>query len=122
MSMIPADIIAAAEAVHLKILGRGTTFTVEAIAKAILAEREHSQWHGISGAPKGARGTSWMLLAYGPEGDQSVSVGLRFHDKFYAAGTFYVGGRFDERQFALKEHEVTPTHWMPLPAAPKAEG
>ena len=77
-------------------------------------------WRPIDTAPIGAKGTSWMMLAYGPEGDQSVSVGMKFHDKYYAASTFYVGGPHDSRQFRFQEHEVFPTHWKHLPAAPSA--
>lgn len=82
------------------------------------ALRKANEWQPIETAPKGARGIAWMMLAYGPEGDQSVSVGLRFNDQFFAAGTFYNGGPFDGRQFNFREHEVAPTHWMPLHAAP----
>ena len=78
----------------------------------------NGKWQSIETAPKGAKGIAWMLLAYGPEDDRSVSIGLRFHNTFFAAGTFYRGGPFDERQFELRECEVDPTHWMPVPDAP----
>lgn len=96
--------------------------TEQMMARAILEDRERSQWQPIETAPTGAKGVAWMMLAYGPEGDQTTGMGMRFHDKFYAASTFYVGGHSDGRQFKFQEHEVHPTHWMPepnVPAAPK---
>ena len=80
-----------------------------------------SEWQPIETAPNGAKGLCWMLLAHGPEGDQTVSIGMRFHDQFFAASTFHIGGPFDGRQYAFKEHEVNPTHWAPLPRPPKTE-
>lgn len=77
-------------------------------------------WRPIETAPKGAKGVAWMLLAWGPEGDQSVGDGMRIGDKFYASGTFY---RMDqEKKLEFREIEVLPTHWMPIPPAPAAEG
>ncbi|GAA4180486.1 DUF551 domain-containing protein [Shinella granuli] len=78
------------------------------------------EWQPIETAPKGVRGVAWMLLAYGPEGDQTVGVGMRFHDQFFAASTFYTGGPHDGRQFEFREHEVRPTHWRPLPTPPSS--
>ncbi|WP_156379250.1 hypothetical protein [Rhizobium sp. Root149] len=75
-------------------------------------------WQPIETALVGAKGVSWMLLAYGPEDDQSVSVGMRFNDQYFAAGIFYKGGGYNQRQFEFREHEVSPTHWMPYPEAP----
>lgn len=57
-----------------------------------------------------------MLLLHGPEGDETTSIGMRWGDKFYAASFFYCLGK--EKQFELREHEVSPTHWMELPPPP----
>jgi hypothetical protein len=78
------------------------------------------QWQPIDSAPKGANGLAWMLLAYGPADEQTVGVGMRFHDQFFAASTFYKGGPAGERQYIFRENEVHPSHWMPLPAPPRA--
>jgi len=77
-------------------------------------------WHPIDSAPEGANGIAFMMLAYGPADDQSVGIGMRFHDQYFAAGAFYVGGPASGRQFAFREHEVRPTHWKPIPLAPQA--
>jgi hypothetical protein len=78
------------------------------------------QWQDISTAPKGSNGVAWMMLAYGPDDDQTVGIGMRFHDQFFAASTFYKVGPARERQYIFREHEVHPTHWMPIPPAPRA--
>lgn len=87
----------------------------------LLGSNTGADWHDISTAPKGERGIAWMLLAYGPHDDQSVGVGMRFQDQFFAASTFYVGGPAGGRQYSFREHEVFPTHWMPLPGLPGKE-
>lgn len=75
-------------------------------------------WRPIETAPKGASGISWMLLAHGPSDDLSIGTGMRFNDQFFAASTFYRGGNVGTRQFEFREHEVFPTHWMPMPKPP----
>jgi hypothetical protein len=97
-----------------------STLYSNAIARAEKAEEalRKSEWQPIETAPTGAKGMAWMLLAYGPEGDQTTGMGMRFHDKFYAASSFYVGGHFESRQYQFREHEVHPTHWMEVPALP----
>jgi hypothetical protein len=74
------------------------------------------EWQPIETAPTGAKGYAWMLLAWGPDEDKSVSNGMRCGDRFFAAPSFYCMGQ--ERQFQQREIEVFPTHWMPLPDAP----
>lgn len=76
-------------------------------------------WRPIETAPKGARGYAWMMLAWGAEDDPHVAAGMRCGDKFFAAATFYCLGQ--EKQYEMREIEVHPTHWMPLPAAPKED-
>lgn len=77
-----------------------------------------SGWRPIETAPKGAKGVAWMQLAWGPEEDRKTGYGMRIEDKFYAAATFFCPEQ--EKQFELREVEVQPTHWQPLPAAPTA--
>ena len=74
-------------------------------------------WQPIETAPEGKVGYSWMLLAWGPEEDQSVSHGMRWGDRFFATGTFHCLGK--DKRFEFREIEIKPTHWMPLPAAPE---
>lgn len=76
-------------------------------------------WQPIETAPKGARGYAWMMLAWGAEDDPYVAAGMRCGDKFFAATTFYCLGQ--EKQYEMREIEVHPTHWMPIPAPPKPE-
>lgn len=78
-----------------------------------------SQWQPIETAPRGAKGICWMLLAWGPEEDQATGNGMRIGDRYFAAGSFFcIGG---DKPFEFREIEVSPTHWMPLPAAPTDE-
>lgn len=81
------------------------------------------EWHPIESAPRGvakegAPGYYWMYLAWGPKEDKHTGSGMRVGDKFYAAATYYRGGPFAGRQYEMRELEVTPTHWKPLPPAP----
>jgi hypothetical protein len=75
-------------------------------------------WQPIETAPSGAKGYCWMNLAWGPEGDVSTGIGMRWGDRFFAAGSFYCLGH--EKRYEFREIEVKPTHWMPLPEAPAA--
>ncbi|KRG49312.1 DUF551 domain-containing protein [Stenotrophomonas beteli] len=78
------------------------------------------QWQPIETAPvgKNADGVTWLFLAWGPEGDQSVGEGFRWRDKWFAGATFYCAGQ--ERKYEIRETEISPTHWMPLPSVPEA--
>ena len=85
------------------------------------------EWQPIETAPKGtprkpgAKSYCWMMLAHpDDEGGYHVDTGMRCDDEFFAAGTFHRGGDWDTRQLYLKEHQVYPTHWMPLPEPPEA--
>ena len=73
-------------------------------------------WQPIETAPTGKKGWTWMNLAWGPEGDQSTGLGMRWGDRFFAAGVFYCLGQ--EKQYEIREVEVRPTHWMPTLGAP----
>ncbi|HDR9834681.1 TPA: hypothetical protein QDC51_001445 [Burkholderia multivorans] len=75
-----------------------------------------SDWQPIETAPRGKKGWTWMNLAWGPEGDQSTGIGMRWGDRFFAAGVFYCLGQ--EKQYEIREVEVKPTHWMPTLGAP----
>lgn len=86
-----------------------------------ITERE---WQPIETAPNGVAingepGVCWMMLAI-PDGEGSYirQNGMRIGDRFFAALTFYCGGKFEGKQFELRESEVKPTHWMPLPEPP----
>lgn len=87
-----------------------------------------SEWQPIETAPKGKTrpgrsSVCWLMLAW-PDSDEEggflTGSGMRINDKFYASATFYTGGPLDGKQYTLKELEVQPTHWMPLPEAPIA--
>ena len=92
-------------------------FSLQHQLAAIKAENE---WQPIETAPKGANGYAWMLLAWGPEHDQSTGTGMRDGEEFYAAETFYCLTQI--KRFEFREIKVKPTHWMPLPKPPVAEG
>lgn len=75
-----------------------------------------SDWQPIETAPCGKKGWTWMNLAWGPEGDQSTGLGMRWGDRFFAAGVFYCLGQ--EKQYEIREVEVQPTRWMPTLSVP----
>lgn len=79
-------------------------------------------WRTMESAPKGVGGYNWMLLLHGDRDDPTMSVGMRYGDRYFAASTFYVGGPANQRQYAFREVEIVPFGWMPLPAAPTAQG
>lgn len=89
-------------------------------AQAAEIERLRQPWQPIETAPIGNNpdGFIWLMLAWGPEGDQSTGNGMRWRDKWFAAPAFYCLGQ--ERKYAFKETEIQPTHWMPLPELPAA--
>jgi len=79
------------------------------------------KWQPIETAPSGVardgkKPMAWMLLAWPDgEGGYNSGSGMRAGDQFFAAATFYTGGPFDGKQFTMREIEVSPTHWMPMP-------
>lgn len=73
-------------------------------------------WQPIETAPRGAKGYTWMDLAWGPEGDQSCGTGMRWGDRFFAAGVFHCLGQ--EKRYEIREVEVQPTHWRLGPGVP----
>ncbi|MDH1266742.1 DUF551 domain-containing protein [Rhizobium pusense] len=75
-------------------------------------------WQDIGTAPTEKGNCFFCQLAWGPENDRSIGDGFRWNGRWFAVGTFYKGGRFDECQYEKRQIEVQPTHWMPLPAAP----
>lgn len=94
------EVLRAAERAHLRILGRGTAFSINVIAEAILAERPVLQ--PISTAPLHQR---IMVAGWQPE-DGDVDGYWWFEEKIDL------------------EPDETATHWFPLalpvfPAGPK---
>lgn len=77
-------------------------------------------WQPIETAPTVKGECFFCMLAWGPDGDQSVGEGMRWNGRWFATGTFYAMGK--ERKYEFREIEVKPTHWMRGPAAPQQEG
>lgn len=82
--------------------------------------REVPGWQPIETAPRGAKGISFFMAAWGPEESQSVGKCIRIGDDFYAAGVFYCLGN-KEKPYELREVKVQPTHWMPVPEEPVSQ-
>jgi hypothetical protein len=62
-----------------------------------------------------------MMLAWPDEdGEFNTASGMRVGEMFFAGCIFYAGGPFDGKQYSIREAQVMPTHWMPLPAPPVA--
>jgi hypothetical protein len=75
-----------------------------------------SNWQPIETAPFNEKSDYFFcLIAWGPDADKSTGDGMRYKDKWYAAGLFYRSMSRDERQYSFRDHEVTPSHWMPRP-------
>lgn len=100
-----------------------------ATADALIAALPELQgWQPIETAPEGtpkkpgAKSYCWMMLAIPDEdGGYHTVSGIRCGDSFFASLTFYRGGAWDTRQLHLKEVQVYPTNWMPLPAPPQED-
>jgi len=75
------------------------------------------EWQPIETAPKSVYGYSFMLLCCGPQEDPTVGFGMRHGNDFYIGATQYRLGK--DRKYGIAEFKVNPTHWMPLPDAPK---
>lgn len=73
-------------------------------------------WKPIETAPEPKGDFFFCHLAWGPDDDKSTGDGFRWNGRWFAAGVFHRIGQ--ERRFEIREIEVRPTHWMPLPAAP----
>lgn len=101
----------------LSILDGGFAEDADAI-RSLASQPVQDGWASIETAPKGANGYAWMDLAWGPEDDKCCGSGMRVGDKFFASATFYCVGK--EKQYELREIEVTPTHWRIGAAAPTA--
>lgn len=91
---------------HYRLIGKKAR---DVIAKAILAERQRSQWQDISTAPKD--GTK-MLMRGG------VYHGFPFVG-FWAPSPYAQDRPWETVIGRSNLYEHAPTHWMPLPAPPK---
>ncbi len=78
-----------------------------------------SPWQPIETAPTGKKGIAFMRLAWGHDSDKRIGDGVRIGDTFYASGVFFCAGGV--KPIEIREVQVNPTHWMPLPAAPVSE-
>ncbi len=110
MNDIPKRIVSNAHTVHTKILGRGTSYTVECIAQAIheavLAERQRCAWQPIETAPRdGTPVDLWMKGGY-----RVVYFSMDEHGRWVREEGYPVVTR------VLTEE---PTHWMPSPRPPR---
>lgn len=120
---IPADIQQAANAVYLRQLeerddtapfytaGEFKDVQVGHIARAILAERQRDQWQPIETAP--FDGSDILVcITHNLPGDEWETI--QWVDwQFPGVGWCVFPKRIDI--------PFPPTHWMPLPAAPKEE-
>ncbi|MDX3973264.1 DUF551 domain-containing protein [Shinella sp.] len=86
----------------------------KAINDAVMAERERSQWRPIQSAP---RTIEYDVLVYGSDSRMSVAFWSIWTDG--RPGSAKREGWFESLS---KKRLPNVTHWMPLPAAPKAEG
>lgn len=76
-------------------------------------------WKPIESVPENEGRPIFCLLAFGPEGDQSVGKGFRVNGKWYVGATFYCLGQ--EKSYEIREIEVQPTHWRSIPNLPGEE-
>lgn len=104
--MIPEDVIAIAEGVLIDMGIASTPTNYDAIARAILTDREaRSGWRDIASAPKDGS----KFLAWHPDG---------YADFFHWQSHANVGWR--DNFIQVYREGAGPTHWMPIPAAPSA--
>lgn len=107
-------------------------FMVQVVELAIAEEREAGGWQPIESAPKG--GSHILLGRAGTDEDCEISTlgwwqaevldgqdymgsDAGFVDHEFSS--FHPGRSFGDDKYQYKA--VQPTHWMPIPAAPKAE-
>lgn len=118
---IPADIIEAAREAAAITWGqdgcielarefrsgmRDDSGSVQTAVAALVADRQRDQWQDISTAPKD--GTTVLLFAPGWD---SPNTGWRFTEDAWQDCPYSHRG----------DGSYEPTHWQPLPAAPKGE-
>ena len=134
LASIPSDIQKTARAVLADIdadfgesPNRAFREGADAIAKAILAERERSQWQPIETIPEELRSQpdrtkNWpQVLVYGHLGFFSVAHVRQQEDGTMGATAFTDGLPPYHKEHYGPIEVFRPTHWMPLPAAPKGE-
>lgn len=112
----------------MKTIGAGITgYQPEAYAVMDLAclelvkLRAAAEWQDISTAPNCVGAYLFCRLAWRNGNDICTGDGFRWGDKWFATGTFYKGGRFDECQYEMRQIEVMPTHWMESTQSPAAQ-
>lgn len=79
--------------------------------------RKDACWQPIETAPRGANGISFMLVMWGPEGDENCGYAIQIDGRFFASAVYFCSGR-KAKPFEIRETEVNPTHWMPLSNPP----
>jgi hypothetical protein len=81
-----------------------------------------SPWRPIEEAPEVKGQYYFCRLAWGPDDDKNTSDGFRWNGRWFAAPVFHVGGPHDGCQFAMRQTEVFPTHFMENPPSPTQTG
>jgi len=76
-------------------------------------------WQTIETAPKSDGKYFFCDLAWGPEEDKTTARGFRWNEKWFACPVFYRSASSVECQVEMRQIEVIPTHWIPLPPAPQ---
>lgn len=71
------------------------------------------QWKPTSEFQANAKSNySNAFVSWGSGLERNEGSALRYKDRWFAAAVFYVGGPHDGRQFAIREIEVEPTHFL----------
>lgn len=96
---------------------RAVSAIAKAIHDAVMAERERGHWQPIETAPKdGTPIDLWGVNHLHPQ-----KTGRRATDVTWGPVRDWMGRERADWQHGMAE-DFEPTHWQPLPSAPKAEG
>lgn len=90
---------------HIRLLGLSTNRNKQ---RKMLKEGNDMEWQPISTAPKD--GTK-ILIHFQCEDFSDVDIYVAFYSRFFSSPWRIIN------DFGFNEH--VPTHWMPLPDAPK---